>query len=43
MSAGILIDTFLVRTLLVPALVGLVGEANWWPRRRRLRAARSEA
>jgi putative drug exporter of the RND superfamily len=38
MSAGILIDTFLVRTLLVPALVGLVGETNWWPRRRRIQA-----
>lgn len=36
MSAGVLIDTFLVRTLLVPALIRLVGERNWWPRRRRV-------
>ena len=34
MSAGILIDTFLVRTLLVPALIALVGERSRWPGRR---------
>jgi len=34
MSAGVLIDTFLVRTLLVPALIRLVGERSWWPGRR---------
>jgi RND superfamily putative drug exporter len=34
MSAGILIDTFVVRTLLVPALTSLFGEAAWWPGRR---------
>lgn len=28
---GILIDTFLVRTLVVPALFNLLGDRMWWP------------
>lgn len=32
-AAGILMDTFLIRTLLIPALVVLVGRWNWWPAR----------
>ena len=28
---GILLDTFLVRTITVPAIAVLVGRANWWP------------
>ncbi len=32
-GAGILLDTFLVRTITVPAMATLVGEANWWPSR----------
>ena len=34
MAAGVLIDTFVVRTLLVPALTSLFGESGWWPGRR---------
>jgi RND superfamily putative drug exporter len=30
LAAGILIDAFVVRTLLVPALVGVMGAWNWW-------------
>jgi RND superfamily putative drug exporter len=34
MTVGLLIDAFLVRTLLVPALIALVGRASGWPGRR---------
>jgi uncharacterized protein (DUF2267 family) len=34
MGVGVLIDTFIVRSLLVPALTSLFGEASWWPGRR---------
>jgi putative drug exporter of the RND superfamily len=30
---GILLDTFLVRTITVPAVATLIGRANWWPSR----------
>jgi putative drug exporter of the RND superfamily len=32
-GVGILLDTFLVRTITVPAIAALVGRANWWPGR----------
>ena len=32
-AAGVLIDTFITRTLIVPALVSLFGRWNWWPSR----------
>ena len=32
-AAGILMDTFLVRTLLIPSTVVLLGRWNWWPSR----------
>jgi RND superfamily putative drug exporter len=38
MGAGLLVDTFLVRTTMVPALAVLVGQANWWPSRWRPRS-----
>jgi putative drug exporter of the RND superfamily len=31
MGVGLLLDTFLVRTLTVPALAVLAGKGNWWP------------
>ena len=30
-ASGILLDTFLVRTITVPATATLIGKANWWP------------
>ncbi len=32
-AAGVLIDTFVTRTLIVPALVSIFGRWNWWPSR----------
>ena len=32
-AAGVLIDTFITRTLIVPALVAVVGRWSWWPSR----------
>ncbi len=33
LAMGVLMDTFLVRTLLVPSTVVLLGRWNWWPSR----------
>jgi putative drug exporter of the RND superfamily len=30
-GVGLLIDTFVVRTVTVPAMAALIGKANWWP------------
>jgi putative drug exporter of the RND superfamily len=30
-AAGVLMDTFFVRSLLVPSVVVLLGRSNWWP------------
>jgi RND superfamily putative drug exporter len=42
-ALGLLIDTFVVRTLLVPALAFLLGPRSWWPGRVRAQAASLEA
>jgi RND superfamily putative drug exporter len=42
MSVGVLLDAFLVRALVVPALVSLFGELSWWPARRGPRLRPSE-
>jgi RND superfamily putative drug exporter len=39
LGLGILMDTFLVRTLLVPSTVVLLGGWNWWPSRMSRRIA----
>jgi RND superfamily putative drug exporter len=36
LALGILMDTFLVRTLLVPSTVVLLGKWNWWPSKLRI-------
>ena len=33
-ALGLIVDTFLVRTILVPAIAFVLGERNWWPGRR---------
>ena len=30
-ALGILLDTFVVRTIMVPAVVELIGDRVWWP------------
>ncbi|HEX5506633.1 MAG TPA: MMPL family transporter [Thermomicrobiales bacterium] len=37
MAVGVLLDSFVVRTYLVPALITLVGKRSFWPGRRRWR------
>jgi putative drug exporter of the RND superfamily len=29
--SGVLLDTLVVRTLLIPSIVMLLGRRNWWP------------
>ena len=42
-ALGVLIDTFLVRTLMVPAIVVLCRRWNWWPSRLSRRSAQVTA
>ncbi|MDV3126100.1 MMPL family transporter [Mycobacterium sp. 21AC1] len=42
-GVGILLDTFVVRTITVPAIAALVGRANWWPSRPGARRLTSQA
>jgi RND superfamily putative drug exporter len=37
MSVGVLLDAFVIRALLIPALISLFGDLSWWPRARRAR------
>jgi RND superfamily putative drug exporter len=37
--AGVIIDAFLVRTLMIPALLAVAGDWSWWPSRRAARAS----
>ncbi|MYD66002.1 MAG: MMPL family transporter, partial [Chloroflexi bacterium] len=32
-AVGVLMDTFITRTLIVPSLVAMFGRWNWWPSR----------
>jgi putative drug exporter of the RND superfamily len=43
LSAGILIDAFVVRSLLAPALLSVIGTASQWPGRQLLRRRRAYA
>jgi RND superfamily putative drug exporter len=30
-AVGVLVDTFVVRSMLVPALITVIGDRSWWP------------
>jgi RND superfamily putative drug exporter len=42
MALGVVLDAIIVRSLLVPALVALFGQAGMWPGNRRARPAPAE-
>jgi RND superfamily putative drug exporter len=42
LAAGVLLDAVVVRMLLLPALISLFGEANWWLPRRARRLLRAQ-
>ncbi len=43
LGIGILVDTFVVRTITVPAIAALLGRASWWPARPWLQRQTSDA
>ena len=42
-GVGILLDTFLVRTVTVPAIAATLGDVNWWPSRGPLKSHAADA
>jgi RND superfamily putative drug exporter len=40
---GVLVDTFIVRSMLVPAIITVVGDRSWWPSRLSRTAPAAEA
>lgn len=36
-AAGVLVDTFIIRAVLVPAIAAYLGERNWWPGKIRIK------
>jgi RND superfamily putative drug exporter len=40
LAVGVLIDAFVVRSVLVPSLIALLGRLSWWPGRRAFRRHR---
>ncbi len=43
LAVGVLLDAFVVRSLLVPALLSLFGDLSWWPGSRRIVRRRAAA
>lgn len=43
LAAGILLDAFVVRILILPSLMTLLGKRNWWPSRGVAKAQEAEA
>jgi RND superfamily putative drug exporter len=41
-GCGLLLDTFLVRTLTVPAIATLLREASWWPQHTKIQERKTE-
>jgi putative drug exporter of the RND superfamily len=39
---GVLLDTFVVRTIMVPAIAELVGDRSWWPSKRQTGAVAAD-
>jgi putative drug exporter of the RND superfamily len=33
MTVGVLVDSFIVRSIVVPSLMSIFGERSWWPNR----------